>query len=126
MATPKLQEPQADANQGPEEHALIAAPEGTLQLYGHVMLDSGYNFGQIDPNWFDVMRPSKLPAFKDDVSRLPAEVARRYAYLKLGSDNIKWKQIPWVLDLSGAIRVAKEEKRPLLLWVSGDDPLERC
>jgi hypothetical protein len=69
---------------------------------------------------------SKLPAFKDDVSRLPAEVAKRYAYLKLGSDNIKWKQIPWVLDLPAAIRLAKEEKRPLLLWVSGDDPLERC
>jgi hypothetical protein len=69
---------------------------------------------------------SKAPAFKDDVSRLSPEAAKRYAYLKLGSDNIKWKQIPWVLDLAGAIRLAKEEKRPLLLWVSGDDPLERC
>src|SRR5262245_40513675 len=65
-------------------------------------------------------------AFKDDVSRLPADAAKQYAYLKLGTQDIKWKQIPWVLDLAEGLRLAKEEKRPLLLWVSGDDPLERC
>ena len=27
------------------------------------MTDAGYNFGTIDPNWFDVVRPTKLPAF---------------------------------------------------------------
>jgi len=26
-------------------------------------LDIGYNFGQSDPNWFDVVRPSKLASF---------------------------------------------------------------
>ena len=35
----------------------------TVDFYGYVMLDSGNNFGTIDPNWFDVMRPTKLPAF---------------------------------------------------------------
>src|SRR5262249_26216852 len=34
-----------------------------LEIYGYTMLDMGYNFGNIDPAWFDVMRPSKLPAF---------------------------------------------------------------
>jgi hypothetical protein len=24
------------------------------------------------------------------------------------------------------LRVAKTENRPVLIWVSGDDPLERC
>ena len=28
-------------------------------------MDAGYNTKQIDPNWFDVIRPTKLPAFKD-------------------------------------------------------------
>jgi hypothetical protein len=37
----------------------------TFEVYGHVQLDSGYNLGQIDPNWFDVVRPTKLPAFKN-------------------------------------------------------------
>lgn len=30
------------------------------------MLDSGYNFGQINPDWFDVVRPTQLPSFKDE------------------------------------------------------------
>jgi hypothetical protein len=33
---------------------------GTLDLYGFIMLDAGYNFQVIDPNWFDVVRPTKL------------------------------------------------------------------
>jgi hypothetical protein len=37
--------------------------EGRIELYGFVMLDSGYDFKTNDPNWFDVMRPTKLPAF---------------------------------------------------------------
>jgi hypothetical protein len=39
------------------------APESTLDIYGFAMTDAGYNFGTIDPNWFDVVRPTKLPAF---------------------------------------------------------------
>lgn len=35
-----------------------------VDIYGHVMLDSGYEFGQSDPNWFDVMRPTKLASFR--------------------------------------------------------------
>jgi hypothetical protein len=34
-----------------------------FEVYGHVMLDAGYNFDQADPAWFDVVRPTKLPAF---------------------------------------------------------------
>jgi hypothetical protein len=37
-------------------------PAKTLDIYGFVMLDSGYDFGTNDPNWFDVVRPSKLPS----------------------------------------------------------------
>jgi hypothetical protein len=37
-----------------------------VDIYGHVMLDSGYEFGQSDPSWFDVMRPVKLPSVKDE------------------------------------------------------------
>jgi len=36
----------------------------SFELYGHIMTDAGYNFNTIDPNWFDVMRPSKLPSYK--------------------------------------------------------------
>lgn len=37
----------------------------TLEIYGYVMTDIGYNFGQTDPAWVDVLRTSKLPAYKD-------------------------------------------------------------
>ena len=36
--------------------------EGKIDFYGFVMLDSGYDFKTNDPNWFDVMRPTKLPS----------------------------------------------------------------
>lgn len=38
----------------------------SLELYGHVMLDSGYNFGQTNPNWFDVLRPTQLPSYTNE------------------------------------------------------------
>ena len=38
----------------------------TAEIYGFVQTDVGYNFGRIDPNWFDVVRPSKLPAFENE------------------------------------------------------------
>jgi hypothetical protein len=35
----------------------------TIEPYGFVMTNTGYNFGQIDPQWFDVVGPTKLPSF---------------------------------------------------------------
>lgn len=40
--------------------------KGRLDVYGFAMLDMGYQAGQNDPAWFDVVRPTKLPAFKDE------------------------------------------------------------
>ncbi|GEO05822.1 hypothetical protein AAE02nite_34860 [Adhaeribacter aerolatus] len=39
--------------------------EKGLEVYGYVNADAIYNFQQIDPNWFDVLRVTKLPQFKD-------------------------------------------------------------
>src|SRR5215831_13142648 len=41
-----------------------AKPE--FEIYGFAMLDMGYDFGQINPDWFDVERPTKLPAFRNE------------------------------------------------------------
>ncbi len=44
--------------------AVYAQNKGTrAELYGFAMLDMGYQFKSSDPAWFDVMRPTKLPAF---------------------------------------------------------------
>ena len=39
--------------------------EKAMEIYGFVMMDAGYNFNQIHPDWFDVIRVTKLPAYKD-------------------------------------------------------------
>ncbi len=36
-----------------------------LDVYGFAMLDMGYQSKQNDPNWFDVLRPTKLPAYEN-------------------------------------------------------------
>ncbi|MGI9200117.1 MAG: DcaP family trimeric outer membrane transporter [Woeseiaceae bacterium] len=37
-----------------------------IEIYGHAMLDMGYQSKQNDPDWFDVVRPTKLPSFDDE------------------------------------------------------------
>jgi hypothetical protein len=42
-----------------------ASKEKSLELYGFIMTDIGYNFNQIHPDWFDVIRTTKMPAYKN-------------------------------------------------------------
>ena len=37
-----------------------------MDIYGFAMLDMGYQSGQNDPNWFDVLRPTKLPSYENE------------------------------------------------------------
>jgi len=41
------------------------ASNSTMDLYGFIMLDTGYQAKQNHPDWYDVVRPTKLPAFED-------------------------------------------------------------
>jgi cell division protein FtsB len=57
----------------PGETAAAAAPkpqdpkgESSFTIYGFAMLDAGYQFKQNDPDWFDVVRPTKLPSFSNE------------------------------------------------------------
>jgi len=34
-------------------------------FYGQIMTDAGYNTGQVNPDYFDVMRPTQLPAWEN-------------------------------------------------------------
>ena len=40
--------------------------KSSIDLYGFIMLDSGYDFKTNNPDWFDVIRPTKLPSFKGE------------------------------------------------------------
>ena len=63
QAVPGPSVPIATETRDAEERGEQTEPASTVDFYGFVMLDSGYDFGTNDPNWFDVMRPTKLPAF---------------------------------------------------------------
>jgi len=56
---------------------------------------------------------------------------RRAADLRPEPDEVKWQQLPWVVDPNEAIAAAKAEKRPIFFWAAGGRgrdglPLERC
>jgi hypothetical protein len=64
-------EPAAGAeNDGsPVEAAAEEEPSAVFEIYGFAMTDTGYNFGATDPDWFDVVRPTKLPSFENEFGR---------------------------------------------------------
>jgi hypothetical protein len=37
-----------------------------LEIYGFIMMDAGYNANQIHPDWYDVVRPTKLPSYEGE------------------------------------------------------------
>jgi hypothetical protein len=45
------------------------APQTTFEIYGFAMLDIGQNFKQINPNWFDTMRVTRLPSSPDQFGK---------------------------------------------------------
>jgi len=44
----------------------VTEKASSINFYGFVMLDSGYQFGQQDPAWYDVVRPTKLPSYRNE------------------------------------------------------------
>ena len=53
-------------------------------------------------------------------------LARRATLIKPAASELRWQRIPWLIDLAQGQKRAQAEGRPILLWVTGDDPLERC
>jgi hypothetical protein len=45
--------------------SLNAQDKNWFQIYGFAMTDIGYNFNQIQPDWYDVVRPTKLPTIEN-------------------------------------------------------------
>lgn len=68
--TPAIQEAQEPPPEVSEATQAVVTSQqkevSTMNIYGFAQTDSGYNFGQIDPAWFDVMRPTKLDSFKNE------------------------------------------------------------
>jgi hypothetical protein len=59
--------------------------------------------------------------------RLSPQAAAIYRYVKQRQPGeLNWQRTPWLSDLPDAIRQARAENRPLLLWITADEPLDRC
>lgn len=54
------------------------------------------------------------------------DLAARAAAVKPTERELTWRRIPWVLSLPEAVQAARQERRPIFFWATGDDPLERC
>ena len=58
---------QADEEVEAEEEAVDTGDDKSrFELYGFAMTDVGYRGEGFDPDWFDVMRPTKLAAFENE------------------------------------------------------------
>ena len=68
-ATSLVDEATPDATAAPQSTAADEKAKGYLDLYGFVELDLGYNFRTINPDWYDSMRPTKLPTFSGEFGK---------------------------------------------------------
>jgi hypothetical protein len=57
---------------------------------------------------------------------LAKQVSSKANRLRPSDESLKWRQIPWMTNLAEGLKVAQQEGRPVFLWGSDDEPLERC
>jgi hypothetical protein len=60
-----------------------------------------------------------------------AELLKKAAPHRPGNREMTWREIPWYDEPAAALKQAREEKRPLFVWLAGGrnrdgSPLERC
>ena len=67
-----------------------------------------------------------LPCVAAEEPKLPREFETIAAAVRPTEAELMWRKIGWGTDLAAAMKTAKTEKRPVLVWVAGDDPLGRC
>jgi len=87
------------------------------------------------------MEPAMLPRFLIAslivagiiVGSSPAQesLERRAEALRPPAELVRYQRIPWIIDLTQAVQLAKDEKRPIFFWAAGGRdrdgiPLERC
>jgi len=49
-----------------DESAQPQEKKPKFKIYGFAMMDAGYDFKQVDPDWYDTVRPTKMPSFEKE------------------------------------------------------------
>jgi hypothetical protein len=78
-----------------------------------------------------VAASTELGSAQDSFEQLQSRLERRAEAIRPPASQVRYQEIPWVLDLQQAVQTAKEEKRPIFFWAAGGRdrdgvPLERC
>jgi hypothetical protein len=84
-------------------------------------------------------RPCLLIAFAFFAAPLAAEervpevvdLLKKAERYRPGTRDFTWREIPWYDEPAAALKQARDEKRPLFVWMAGGrdrdgSPLERC
>ena len=79
---------------------------------------------------FSLLFLSTVARADDSIPEL-VEILKKASVFRPPARDLVWRQIPWHTDASTAIKQAREEKRPLFVWLAGGrdrdgSPLERC
>ena len=59
------QQPTADSTKNKKILTQIEQEKPNFEIYGFILADVIYDLKQMDPKWYDVPRPTKLPSYKD-------------------------------------------------------------
>jgi hypothetical protein len=51
------------------QDAATPPTQPSFSIYGFAMLDMGFDSGQVNPDWYDVLRPTKLPSYEDEFGK---------------------------------------------------------
>ena len=66
-----------------------------------------------------VDNPLEIPPLPSE----PEAFARLHGAIKPRPEELRWRQIPWEIDLWEARRRAREAGKPILLWAMNGHPL---
>jgi len=53
------------STQASAQQPVADEPKPSMEIYGFAMLDIGHDFKQVDPDWFDTLRATKLPSYEN-------------------------------------------------------------
>ena len=72
-----------------------------------------------------------LPLLAADSVQEREDLLRQAAAVRPHASGFRWQQIPWHTEPADALKQARDENRPLLVWLAGGrdrdgSPLERC
>jgi hypothetical protein len=60
------------------------------------------------------------------VAEKPSELKKKAHAVRATTAEMNFKRIPWVTDVFEGFKLARDEKRPVFLYMITGDPLDDC